>query len=705
MFNIGVDVGGTFTDAVAVGEDGGLNLGKAPTTPERIADGVIASLEDLARNSGTSLTGLLGQTRFLGHGTTVGTNALIIRSGARVGLLTTAGFEDTPFIQRAIGRLAGLTDEQLRHQVSLRQPVPLVERACIRGVVERVDSRGQVVIALSQKEAERAVGQLIDQGVEAVGICLLWSFLNPSHEQLLAETVRALAPDLQLSVSSEFVSKIRENARCNTVIIDAFVKGKVRDYLSDLNERLGGLGFSGSVASMQCFGGVTDSQFASPISTIESGPVGGVMGSKYLARLTGEENVITTDVGGTTFDVSVIRGGEEIIAREFFGAAGVMSRFEVLTPRVDINSVGAGGGTIASYDPASHSIKFGPKSAGSSPGPVFYGTGGERVTLADAWLTLGYLNPKRFLGGRIYVDAGAARAAIEDQIAKPLGMDVNQAALAILRLANHHMSDAIKVYLAARGQDVEDFSLFAFGGGGPMHAAAYGRLAGVKRTYLIANGGVFSAFGIALADTKHKQQMTLLEREPFDLQALATSFEKLNQNLDGQFERQGLGEAAITYRYFLDLRYRGQVHDATVEIPDPDWFLNGGMASIRERFDEHYQTTFDTTASAYSEIELVGLGLDGVAQLAKPSLLAGEASGEMPTPKGERQAWFEDADEPLSVPIFEHAGLCADQEISGPAFVEDDYHTIIVLPGQSARVDGFGNLVIEHGAREGRSNE
>jgi N-methylhydantoinase A len=388
MFNVGVDVGGTFTDTVAIDNNGNLFIGKAPTTPRRIAEGVIDSLRDVARNAGLELPQLLSKTSFLGHGTTVGTNALVTRGGARVGLLITAGFEDTPFIQRAIGRIAGLSDEEMRHQISLRQPVPLVARDCIVGVLERVDSTGKVIVPLSEAEAERAIRELIDQGVEAIAICLLWSFLDPSHELMLASTVRRLAPHIQLSVSCELTPRIRENARCNTVVIDAFIRGKVHDYLRDLREQLAKQGFRQSLASMQCFGGVTDSRHASPISTIDSGPVGGVMGSKRLAELLGEKNVITTDVGGTTFDVAVISDGEEKIAREYFGAAGVIERFEVLTPRVDILSIGAGGGTIAWFDKTSSSIKFGPKSAGSEPGPVFYGTGGSQVTLADAWLTL-----------------------------------------------------------------------------------------------------------------------------------------------------------------------------------------------------------------------------------------------------------------------------------------------------------------------------
>ena len=401
--------------------------------------------------------------------------------------------------------------------IGLRQPVPLVERQCIAGVIERVDMNGKVLIALLPEEAERAVRALLSQKVDAIAVCLLWSFLNPAHELLLAETVRSLAPDVPVSLSTHLAPKMRENARCNTVVIDAFVGGVVKGYLGELQKRLAEQGLRQSVASMQCFGGVTEAQYASPVNTIGSGPVGGVMGSKYLAQLLGESNVITTDVGGTTFDVSVIWRGEEIIAREFFGAAGVMSRFEVLTPRVDIQSIGAGGGTIAWFDSASRSIKFGPESAGSKPGPVFYGSGGARVTMADAWLTLGYLDPDCFLGGRLKVHVDAAKAAIEVQLGRPLGMSVTEAALAVVELANHHMSDAIKVYLGARGFDVSDFVLFAFGGGGPMHAAAYGEISGVKRTVLVANAEVFSALGVALADTKHKQQVTLLAREPFEL--------------------------------------------------------------------------------------------------------------------------------------------------------------------------------------------
>lgn len=696
MFNVGVDVGGTFTDSVGVDDTGKLFIGKAPTTPDSIADGVVASLKDLARNAQRDLPGLLVETRFLGHGTTVGTNALVTRRGARVGLLITAGFEDTPYIQRAIGRIAGLSDEEIRQQVSLRQPVPLVKRRCIVGVVERIDSKGQVVISLLQEEAERAVRRLLAQNVEAIAICLLWSFLNPAHERLLAETVKGLAPRLPLSVSYDLAAKIRENARCNTVVIDAFVRGKVQNYLSNLQMQLSEQGFRQSVASVQCFGGVTDSQHASPISTIESGPVGGVMGSKYLAQLVGERNVITTDVGGTSFDVSVIWQGEEIMAREFFGAAGVMSRFEVLTPRIDIHSIGAGGGTIAWYDSASKSIKFGPESAGSKPGPVFYGQGGTRVTLADAWLTLGYLDPERFLGGRLKVNADAAKAAIDFQLARPLGVAVNEAALAVVKLANHYMSDAIKVYLAARGLDVGDFVMFAFGGGGPMHAAAYGELAGVKRTYLIANAAVFSAFGIALADTKHKQQVTLLAREPFDVALLAASLHDLDQRLAEQFQREGLSSASIKSRYFMDLRYRGQVHELTVEIPGPDWIIANGTAGIRTRFEQQYRTVYGGASSAYSSIELVGLGVDGVAETSKPSLRQGTPTVRKPRPAGYRDAYFTANPGIQRVPVYAHGELAPSQEIPGPAFVQSDYLTMIVLPGQVGHVDGFGNLVLDH---------
>ena len=698
MYHLGVDVGGTFTDTVAIDDSGKLFVGKAPTTPDAIVDGVMASLEDLARNAGMDVPGLLVESRFFGHGTTVGTNALVTRKGARVGLLITAGFEDTPFIQRAVGRLAGLSDREMRQQVSLRQPLPLVERRCIAGVTERIDMNGKVLIALLPEEAERAIRELLAQNVEAIAVCLLWSFLNPDHERLLAETVRRLAPGIPVSLSVDLAPKMRENARCNTVVIDAFVGGVVKDYLRELQKRLTAQGLRQPVASMQCFGGVTHAQYASPVNTIGSGPVGGVMGSKYLAHLLGAANVITTDVGGTTFDVSVIWQGEEIIAREFFGAAGVMSRFEVLTPRVDIQSIGAGGGTIAWFDSASHSIKFGPESAGSKPGPVFYGTGGARVTLADAWLTLGYLDPDRFLGGRLKVYAGAAKAAIDAQLARPLGMSVIEAALAVVELANHHMSDAIKVYLGARGLDVGDFVMFAFGGGGPMHAAAYGELSGVKRTVLVANAEVFSALGVALADTKHKQQVTLLAREPFDIERLVASLVDLEQRLAAQFEVEGAAPASIKMRYFLDLRYRGQVHELTVEVPSPQWIAANRMTGIRAGFERKYRTVYGgaSVSSAHSSIELVGLGVDGIAAHPKPSLRHGATGVRSVPPQTFREACFSTARGFQRVPVYAEGSLPPRQEIAGPAFVQNDYLTMLVLPGQTAQVDDFGNLVVDH---------
>ena len=697
MFNVGVDVGGTFTDAVAIDERGHLFAGKAPTTVDQIASGVLSSLTDLARNAGSDLDTLLANTRFFGHGTTVGTNALVTRRGARIGLLITAGFEDTPFIQRAVGRLAGLSEEEMRKQVSLRQPKPLVERSCIAGVVERVDMSGNVLIPLSSGEAERAVRALLDRDVEAIAICLLWSFANPAHERLLTETVARLAPEMPVSLSSDLAPKIRENARCNTVCIDAFVGGAVKGYLDDLQRRLSDAGLRRSVAAMQCFGGVTEAREASPVSSIGSGPVGGVMGSKYLAQLLGEPNVITTDVGGTTFDVSCIWQGEEIIAREFFGAAGVMARFEVLTPRVDIQSIGAGGGTIAWFDPSSSSIKFGPDSAGSNPGPVFFGLGGTRVTLADAWLTLGYLDPDQFLGGRLKVDAAAAKAAIEAQLARPLGMSVTQAALAVVELANHHMSDAIKVYLTSRGLDVVDFVMFAFGGGGPMHAAAYGELSGVKRTYLAANSAVFSALGIALADTKHKQQVTMLAREPFDLERIVAALRDLEHRLLEQFEREGEPAATIKLRHFLDVRYRGQVHELTVEVPGPAWITTHGMAGIRIAFETRYRAVYGgaSVSEAYSSIELVGLGVDGSAEHPKPSLRAAQPAADA-VPRAHRDACFRLAAGYQPVPVYADADLRPHQTLHGPAFVQNDYLTMILLPGQIGQIDDYGNLVIDH---------
>ena len=700
---VGVDIGGTFTDAVAIDRTGKVYVGKAPTTIGRVADGVMASLADLAAHIPDcgSIEQLLATAEFIGHGTTVGTNALITRKGARVGLLITAGFEDTPFIQRAIGRLAGLTDEQLRRQVSLRQPKPLVARGDIVGVIERVDSEGKVLVPLEEAEAERAVAALLANHVEAVAICLLWSFRNPVHEQRLLACIRRLVPGLPVSMSSELVPKIRENARCNTVLIDAFIRGRVHDYLSDLHQRLEERGFDHSLATVQCFGGVADWRAASAISTIDSGPVGGVMASKHLAQALGEANVITTDVGGTSFDVGVIVNGQEPIAKEYFGSAGVFARFEVLLPRVDIQTTGAGGGTIARFDPASRSIKLGPDSAGASPGPVFYGQGGEEPTVADAWLVLGYLDPRNFLGGRIKVDLAAARSAIERRLAVPLGMSVTEAALAILELANNHMADAIKVFCTARGLDVREFALFAFGGGGPLHAAAYGRIAGAKRTYLLANAGVTSAFGISLADVKHRQEMSILWREPFDTAALARLFAELDNRLLAQFAGEGLGKGEVRRRLSLDMRYRGQIHEMSVTVPDSQWVVAATDADFRALFNRSYAAVYGDAALAQdAEVEIVGVCVEGVGEAARPELRFAADNTTASALLGNRAACFFAAEGFVETGVYAHQRLREGAIIEGPCFVQDDYLTMLVLPGQTARVDAFRNLVIENRRRE-----
>tara|TARA_R110002126_G_scaffold291777_2_gene457797 strand:- start:65093 stop:67198 length:2106 start_codon:yes stop_codon:yes gene_type:complete len=698
MYHVGVDVGGTFTDSVAVSSEGRVFVGKSPTTHEQISRGVLASLEDLASKIGGDLTlnELLAQCSYLGNGTTVGTNALVTRNGAKLGLILTAGFEDTPFIQRAIGRLAGLTEKQMQYQVSLRQPKPLVGRKCIAGVIERVDRRGEILQAMDENKARAVVKSLLDQDVEAIAISLLWSFLNPVHEKKLMEIIRELDRSIPISASHELSPKIRENARCNTVMIDAFVGARVHHYLRELQNQLATGGLKKSLATMQCFGGVSFS-IPNAISTIDSGPVGGVMASKHLAGVLGEPNVITTDVGGTTFDVSVIWQNNEMIAREFFGAAGVMDRFEVAMPRVDIQSTGAGGGTIARFDPASQSIKLGPDSAGSSPGPVFFGRGGTEPTVADAWMVLGYLDPNRFLGGRFSVDIESATAAIKEKLAGPMGKSVVETALGIVELANNHMSDAIKVFMTARGLDTRDFVLFAFGGGGPMHAAAYGKISGVKRTYMLANSSVASALGIGLADVKRKRDATLLMREPLDMSELRAALEKTRGQIIEDFSTEGLVDVSLAIRHFLDIRYRGQIHELTVELPDTVSLETLDESALKALFVERYSKTYgDGSTNEGTGIEVVGLGVEGVALSAKPSVRHDQKSTADRQSGAQRDACFNINEGYVPTLIYEHSTLASGQSIAGPAFVQSDYSTMLVLPGQQARVDHLGNVIIDH---------
>lgn len=691
-YSVGVDIGGTFTDAIAINESGEVFEGKADTIPKNLTDGVINALNEVSKQVGTSLEELLRHTTFFGHGTTVGSNALITRRGGKVGLIVTKGFEDTPFIQRSVGRIAGLSEQEMKNQVSLRQPEFLIPKRLVKGVGERIDCFGRVIIPLDESEAAEIVEELFEEGVEAIAICLLWSFTNKTHEQGIKALVEQRHPEIMVTASSDLIPKIRENARMNSTAINCYIGSSVNHYLAELKSRLASLGLSARINVMQTFGGLVDINRVDPIFTVDSGPVGGVVGAKYLANKMNLQNLITTDVGGTSFDVSVIHQGDVQMAKEYFGATGVLHRFEVLIPRVDIKCIGAGGGSIARFDPISQTIKLGPESAGADPGPIFYDAGGTEPTLADAWLALGLINPENFLGGRKAVNKAKAVDVIESKLAQPMHMSLFEAAESVVELANNAMADTIRERVVEKGYDPNDFSILAFGGAGWLHATSYGRLLGIKRIIMARNAGLFSALGIGLSDIVHTYWSSVLIDEPFRKDILFKMFGDIKQKLRDELVPYGDFVKSEVYNISVDMKYRNQIHEISIPIFEED-ITRDDVQVLKARFSQRYEEVYGR-GSGYEKggTEIVGINGTVIGEVSKPSFFDKNVVPDSFTLSSEdhRDVYLDG--EIRKVPIYEHTLLRPGAQIIGPAIVEYPTTTGLVLNGQTAKVDEFSNI-------------
>ena len=503
---IGIDTGGTFTDVVVMSPSGEVWTAKASTTPDDFSRGVMDALTEAALAVDVDRADLLKQAVLFKHGSTVATNALITRTGVKVGFITTRGFEDTTEIMRAIGRVDGLSEEEIRHATWVTKPEPLVPRERVVGVRERIDYRGEVVVPLSREDVMEAIRKLVDEeGCEAIAVSFLHAWANAKHEDDVRALVQEADPSRKVfwSFGSELAQVAGEYARANTVIINSFLGPTVDRYLGGLQTKLEEGGLEGPFLIMQGNGGVAHRAHATPVSNLQSGPAGGAIASAYVAGLLGHPNVITADMGGTSFDVGLITEGYWRYAAE-----PIIERFRMLQPIIDIQSIGAGGGTIARVDEETGRLLVGPQSAGASPGPVCYDVGGEEVTVTDCDLVLGIIDPDYFLGGRKSLNKDKAEKVVEEKIAKPLGLSNVEAAAGVYDIVNSKMSDLIRQQVVRTGHLPEEFVIYAFGGAGPVHAAGFSAELGINKIYIFPTSPVFSAFGVASADVIHTRVIT-----------------------------------------------------------------------------------------------------------------------------------------------------------------------------------------------------
>ena len=673
-YRIAIDVGGTFVDFVLLDESTGeITLEKQASTPERIVDEVGTGLGRLPVK--------LADVDRIFHGTTVALNTIVQEKGVKVGLMTTVGFRDV----LEIGR--GSRPEIYNPRYTA--PRCLVPRYLRREIPGRLDANGAEVTPLDLEAVDRESDMLVADGCEAIAICFLHSYGNHEHERLTAERVRQRHPAIAVSASHELIGEWREFERTSTTVLNAYVQPQFEKYMTNLSERLQSDGYASPLAMMQSNGGVVAASRAAtrPVTTLESGPAGGVIGAEALSREIAEKNLICFDVGGTTVDVALIDDGE-IIERSQSKVAGR----PVMGSTIDISSVGAGGGSIGWIDHRG-ALRVGPQSAGASPGPACFGHGGTEPTVTDCHLLLGRLDPETFLGARMKLDMEAGLKAVKS-VADKLNLSVEDCASGILKIAETNMTNAIRSITVERGLDPRDYSLLSYGGGGGLFAAAVSDELEVKSVIVPRAPANFSAWGIVTSDYREDGSHTMVR--PFvmeSLDALLPVFDELqNENLL-RLGEHGFSADAVESDIRADIRYAGQEFTVTVHI-DVDWIADREqlLAGVRERFVELHRRLYGH-GEAEAPLEVVTLRVSSIGNVARPGWPIWH-SGEAAQASGSRETWFAELGKTSTLPVYNRDDLVQDQQISGPAIVEEWTTTTVIPPGWNLVVDKVGNLVL-----------
>ncbi len=679
MYRIGIDVGGTFTDLVAVDEQGRVVLAKAASTPSDPSLGVMQGLVSLAAELDKDLASLLDQTERIVHGTTVATNALLERKGARVGLLTTEGHRDI------IEMREGLKDD--RYNLRMPPPTPLVPRGLRIGVRERLRFDGSVEIPLSRASLASGVRKLSQAGVDAVAVCYLHAYRDPSHELATSQYVQTRLPKAYISLSSEVLPQIKEYERVCTTVVNAYVGPTLSRYLSHLADRLQLAGYRRDVLIMQSHGGVAPLADAARLAAgaILSGPAGGIAGSRYCSRLLGEENLISFDMGGTSTDIAVLERGEP-----FWSGDKSVGGLKVALPSLDIHTLGAGGGSIAHAD-LGGILHVGPQSAGADPGPACYGKGGMAATVTDANLVLGYLDPGNFLGGRSLLEAGAALTVVEG-IASQLRLTAIAAAEGIHRVVNANMAEGIRLVSARRGVDPRRFALLAFGGAAGLHITEVARQLEIARVVVPRVAAVLSAWGMLATDLRYELVRTHVgEVQKVGSAQLRGLFTDMETN--GRTHLATAFSGPISVRRAADMRYGEQIFEITVPLDGVDITAPDLIEQVIERFHHRHEELY-TYSAPDQEVVLVNARLAVVGELpilpVEPVLNVRERSAPHSSRRVYLGTW-------LDVPVYELETLQTGDEVAGPAIFESATTTVLVRRGDRVLITPHGWLDIHVG--------
>lgn len=693
---IGIDVGGTFTDAVALRPDGTMVSAKTPSTPPDYSQGVISVIGLLAETLACNVTELLDQTDHISHGTTSSLNALVMGTVPRIGFITTKGHRDSIFIMNVEGRHLGRPQHELQDIMSQTKPRGLVERKLAKEVIERIDRAGDIVVRLDEDDARRVIREILDEGVKAIAVSLLWSFRNPNHERRIRDLIHEQDRSIFVALSSEVSPRIREFARHSTTVMSTQIGPGLKLYLADLESKLRDMGLRGALLVMQSAGGAiaASEAAASAITTIGGVLTGGVVGCLKLAKQLGHENIIATDVGGTTFLAGIIADGEPVRA-----AQTIINHHPVNVPTLRVDAIGAGGGAIAWIDSGGN-LRVGPLSAQAVPGPACYGAGGTEPTNTDANLVLGILPETGLLGGLRPIRKDLAIEAIRRKIAEPLGMSVEEAAAAIYAVQNAQTGDLLRKIVVESGYDPRNFTVYAFGGAGPAHCAAYSAQVGVA-TVVVPLGSAasaFSAFGLATSDIvlirEHSDPMSA----PFDPKRVEENFAKLEGEVMRAMARQGIPLSRVVLHREIDLRYGLQLEEVTTPLAD-------GPISARTLED-----CIDDFERRYARLYGEGSGFAGAGVHGITFRIRGDGVLEVnPT--------FEKLDRALSTdplvaikairpvclgsrgfvdtPVYDSNQLRAGHLIVGPAVIQGSTTSVVVPDGMTGEVNEIGVLTIQ----------
>jgi N-methylhydantoinase A len=685
-YKVGVDVGGTFTDFLMVDEEGKVKIYKSPSTPADPSIGLLNGLEDLAREHGLKLKEFAKEIDIIVHGTTVTTNAILTRNGAKTGLLTTKGFRDILQMRRG--------EKEEMYNLKYKSPEPLVNRYLTRTTEERMDYKGDIIAPLKKEEVIEALKLFKREGIEAVAVCYMHSYMNPKHEDETAELLKEMIPDAYVTLSSKLLPKITLYDRISTTVMNSYVGPIIRKYLNSLTAKLADIGFHSVLLIMQSNGGVMSPEVAvrSAASTLLSGPAGGPVAGIFYAGIHGHKDSITVDMGGTSFDCTTIINQMPTVI-----TTGQISHLRIALPMLGMNTIGAGGGSIAWID-AGGFLQVGPRSAGAEPGPVCYDSGGVLPTVTDADLVLGYLDKDYFLGGKMKLNRDKAQKVIEEKIAKLLGLDVFEGAAGIFQVVNVNMADGIREITTKRGVDPREFPLIVAGGAGPVHAGQIANELEIKEIIVPKHSSIFCAAGMLMSNLRHDfvrtYQIYFTDINP---KRFITLYDSMVKEAESTLVLEGIPKKDIKLIYTIDVRYTYQWYEVNIEITEKE-YRECQLESIAKKFHTRFEELYGYSLKE-QPLELMNLRVIGIGETVKPNFRPLDFAGEDSSGcwKRKRKVYLREKEEKgnfREIDVFDGDSMGFGNKVTGPAIIEQATTSILVLPQYNLMCDRYGSYVV-----------